>query len=51
MFEGISKVFLGCFKEVLGVFRETFNGDSRELLVQMLFQGSFKDVLRNFQGC
>ena len=26
------KVFQGCFKEVLGVFRETFKGDSRELL-------------------
>ena len=32
VFEGVSKVFQGCFKEVLGVFRETFKGDSRELL-------------------
>ena len=32
VFEGVSKVFQGCFKEVLGEFRETFKGDSRELL-------------------
>ena len=36
--------------------RETFKGDSRELLsylkeVQRLFLGSFKDVLGKFQGC
>ena len=30
--EVVSKVFQGCFKEVLGVFRETSKGDSRELL-------------------
>ena len=28
----VSKVFQGCSKEVLGVFRETFKGDSRENL-------------------
>jgi len=32
VFEGVSKVFRGCFKEVLGLFQETFKGDSRELL-------------------
>ena len=40
----------------LGLFLETFKGDSRELQgylkeVQRMFQGSFKDVLRKFQGC
>ena len=32
VFEGVSKVFQRCFKEVLGEFRETFKGDSGELL-------------------
>ena len=40
------------------MFRETFNGDSRERVskssskgVLREYQGSFKDVLRKFQGC
>ena len=35
-------MFQGCFKEVLGLFRETFKGDSRELLgIQKKFKGRF----------
>ena len=38
------------------MFLETFNDDSRELHghpkeVQSVFQGSFIDLLRKFQGC
>ena len=54
--KGVSRKFEGCCKEELGLFLETFNGDSRGLQgylkeVQRMFQGSFKDVLRKFQGC
>ena len=40
--------FPRCFKEVLGVFQETFKGDSRELLG---FKRSSKVVSRQFVRC
>ena len=40
-------MFQGCFKEVLGVFRETFKGDSREL--QVCFKKISLNVSRMYQ--
>ena len=39
-FNGVSRKFKGCFKEVLRVFIECFKGVSRK------FQGCFKEVAR-----
>ena len=38
--KGVSRKFEGCCKEELGLFLETFKGDSREL------QGYLKEVKR-----
>ena len=42
-------MFQECFKEVLGVFQETFKGDSRELQgIEKNFKGCFKAVSKMF---
>ena len=46
--------FQGCFMKVSRVFQGSFKGDSERLLGVFLSpkrQGSFKGVLRKFQGC
>ena len=43
MFEGVSKVFQGCFKEVLIVFQGSLKGVSKKIL------GCFNEVSREFK--
>ena len=40
-FDGVLRVFKGCFKEVQSCFKEVFS----------VFHGSFMDFERKFQGC
>ena len=53
VFQGFLRKSIRCFKEDFEVFRETFQGDSREVqgclkYGQEVFQGSFKAVLKTF---
>ena len=57
MFQGISKVFQGSFKEISRVFDRRLKGVFGSFMgvgcvnaVSWVFQGSFKEVSRKFQG-
>ena len=53
-FKGVSKKFLGCFKEVSWTFQENFKSVSQKFQgclkkVSSVFRGSLKGVSRNFK--